>query len=157
MKVALIVLFIWTIIVVSIFGTVFDYYSAPFFSVGPSPNLYIVGINYVVDTWPKYCWIIIYTFVQAFVITVCGDSIYPWINAVVLNPQAGYITMSKPVAFMITNSMYLLFNLQSLLSTGIAYSQLGFSISMILGTTIGGCIVSGIRISKKEVKPIIPV
>jgi hypothetical protein len=81
MKLALASLIIWIVFVALIFGFVFDYFSSAFYSFGPSPNLYIVGINYKVDTWAKYGWISIYAFGQSFIVTLAGDSIYPWINA----------------------------------------------------------------------------
>lgn len=153
MQVALSVLIIWCIIVALVFGLIFDYFSSSFYSIGPSPTLYIIGINYYVDTWFKYLWFIIYTFTQSFIVTLAGDSIYPWINAVVLNPQAKHIEMSKKSAFCITNLMYLTFNIMTLFSTGISMSQLGFFISSTTGSMIAGAIISARCLMKKNVQP----
>lgn len=150
MKFALASLIVWIVFVALIFGFVFDYFQSAFYSFGPSPDLYIVGINYRVDTWPKYGWISIYTFGQSFIVTLAGDSIYPWINAVVLNPQAEHINMSKTSAFIITNTMYLTFNILTLFSTGMSLSQLGFFITSTAGTTIAGGIISYQRLQDKK-------
>ncbi len=152
MKVALSILIGWCLFVALVFGFVFDYFSSSFYSIGPSPTLYIIGINYYVDNWFKYSWFIVYVFTQSFIVTLAGDSIYPWINAVVLNPQAKHIEMSKQSAFCITNLMYLTFNVLTLFSTGISMSQLGFFISSTCGSMIAGAIISAKCLMKKEIK-----
>ena len=154
MKLALAILIGWSITIIIIFGVVFDYFSSSFYSFGPSPTLYIIGINYLVDTWPKYGWLSIYVFMQSFIVTLAGDSIYPWINAVVLNPQAEYIEIPKSTAFIITNTMYLTFNILTLFSTGISMSQLGFFLSSTCGSMIAGAIISGRCIMKKKIRQI---
>lgn len=151
MELALASLVCWVIFISVIFGTVFDYYQSSFFSFGPSPTLYIIGINYLVNTWPKYCWIVTYTFGQSFIVTFAGDNIYPWINAVILNKQAPEITMSKPKAMFITNTMYATFSILTLFSTGINMSQIGFFLSSFAGSTIAGLIQSWRCIKNKKV------
>jgi hypothetical protein len=151
MEAALACLVGWVVFVAVIFGTVFDYYKSSFFSFGPSPNLYILGINYLVDTWPKYCWIIGYTFGQSFIVTFAGDNIYPWINAVILNKQAPEIYISKTRAMIITNVMYSTFSILTLFSTGINMSQIGFFLASFIGSGIAGIIQSFRCIKNKKV------
>lgn len=152
MKIVLFCLYAWVVFVAIIFGTLFDYFSSEFYSFGPSPTLYIVGINFLVDTWPKYIWLCIYVMCQSFIISFAGDIIYPWINAVVLNTQATYIEIPKVEAFFIVNGMYLVFNLFTLFSIGISMSQLGFFICSTIGSTLAGAIISGKCIKKKVIK-----
>ncbi len=152
MKLALASLVAWLVFIALIFGFVFDYFESSFYSFGPSPTLNIIGINYLVDTWPKYGWLSVYVFSQSFIVTLAGDSIYPWINAVVLNPQAEFIEIPKINAFIITNMMYLTFNLLTLFSTGISMSQLGFFVSSTCGSMIAGMIISGKCIMNKRIK-----
>lgn len=151
MKFALALLVAWLIIVVIIFGSVFGYFSASFFAFGPSPALYIIGINYYVDTWPRYIWISTYITVQNFIITFAGDNIYPWINAVILNRQQPDITMPKIEAFAITNTMYATFAILGLFSTGITMTQVDFWLYGFASTTLAGMIQSYRCIKNKRV------
>lgn len=158
METALVVLVLWVVFVAIIFGTLFDYYASPFFEIGPTPTLYIVGINYLVDTWPKYLWIVGYSFGQAFIVTFAGDNIYPWINAVILNKQAPEITMSKTRAYIIANTMYNTFTALTLFSIGINMSQMGFFFASACGSGLAGAIQSWRCIKNKiVVLPILPI
>lgn len=152
-QVAITVLIIWSIIVPSIFGIAFGYFRSSFFSFGPSPTLYIIGINYPVATWPTYIWLSIFCVVQRSVTTFVGDTIFPWVSSVILNPDIPEIRISKLNALVVSNITPILFDFLALFNTGLALSQFDFWLYSFLGTTIIGLFNTAYMISKKTVEP----
>lgn len=148
-------LFGWAIIAAIILGTVFDFFSTSFFSFGPSPDLYTVGTNYNINTWGRYCIVSSFLVCQGFIITFAGDYMYPWINAVVLNPDVEVIRVPRVLAWVLTNNMYMTFTFLGLFSLGASMAQIDLFIYSNLASLTAGAIQSAIKISQKryEVKP----
>ena len=140
----------WVIIVVAIFVFQFDFLQTPFFSFGPSANLYTVGVNYNIDTWPRYFAISSYLICQGFIITFAGDYIYPWIDAVVLNPDVKTIRVPKLLSWILTNNMYFAFTLTSLFSLGASWAQIDLFVYSNASSLIAGAIQSAIKVSQKQ-------
>lgn len=149
-EIVLIILTLWLVFVSITFFGLLDFWQSSFFNFGPNDTLAIIGINYKINTWPRYVILSSYLFLQTFIITFCGDYIYPWINAVVLNPDIGNIKISKFRAWIITNSMYTLFMLFGLFSIGLTWSQFDFWLYSSISTFLAGSIQSWIRIRKKN-------
>lgn len=146
------VLIIWTVISGVVLGLVFDLFSTPFFSFGPSDNLYTIGINYNINSWSKYAFVSIFLVVQGFITNYIGDALFPWINSVVLNPDADEIKMPKVRAWFVTNNTYFLFVCLSLLSLGMSMSQFDLFVYSNAAGLAAGWIQSAIRLNAKIYK-----
>lgn len=143
----------WTAVSGIILGAVFDLFSTPFFSFGPNPELYTIGINYNIDTWSRYVFVSLFLILQGFITKYIGDCLFPWINSVVMNPDAGVMKMPKIRAWLITNNTYLMFVCLSLLSLGMAMSQIDLFIYTNIAGLTAGCVQSYIRIKVKKITP----
>lgn len=152
-KLFIVVLSVFTVWIAAsalVFGLVLDFYSSPYFNVGPSANLYILGSGICVDTWPKYCILLVYLMVNPFIAVYAGDTLYPWINAVVMNPDIKTIDISKPVAWIITNYMWGITSISYIFSIGLGMTQIDFYLASTFAVALSGFITSYVSLSGKE-------
>lgn len=140
----------WIAICATVFGLVLDFFDTPYFSFGPSSNLYILGLGVVIDTWLKYCLLILYAIVNPFISVYTGDTIYPWINSVVMNPDIKTIDIPKPVAWLVTNYMWTINALSYLFSIGLSMTQFDLFLATNVSAVISGAITSFIALSGKS-------
>lgn len=141
---------IWAIIAAIILGTCFGYFQTRFFRFGPSDDLFTVGASYNINTWSRYCAVSAFLICQGFIITFVGDCMYPWINAVVLNPDVTVIRMPKIRAWILTNNMYFLFTLLQIFGLGASMAQIDLFIYSNISSLIAGGLQSAIKLRQKE-------
>jgi len=90
-----------------------------------------------------------YTVANPFINVYVGDTIYPWINAVVMNPDIKTIDIPKPIAWLITNYMWIAFSLGNVFSIGASMTQFDFFLAAQVGSITSGMITSYSALSAK--------
>ena len=148
--VVLVIYTTWIAICATVFGLVLDFFDTPYFSFGPSSDLYILGLGVVIDTWLKYCLLMLYAIINPFISVYTGDTIYPWINSVVMNPDIKTIDMPKPVAWLVTNYMWTINALSYLFSIGLSMTQFDLFLATNVSAITSGAITSFIALSGKS-------
>lgn len=141
---------LWVALCALVFGLVFDFFASPYFNFGPSDSLYIIGLGIYINTWLKYWLLMTYTVANPFINVYVGDTIYPWINAVVMNPDIKKMDVSKPVAWLITNYMWIAFSLGNVFSIGVSMTQFDLFLASQVGSIASGMITSYLAIRSKN-------
>lgn len=144
----------WILVVGFILSFFFDFLNSTYFNFGPNPNLYLIGTNFLVDTWSKYLFYSFYLFIDSFIVVFVNESILPWINASILNQEAKMISNDKVQTFVFVNAMYIIMVFRALFSIGSSLTQIDFFIYINLGRLLAGSFTSGIAIYKKEYEKI---
>jgi len=146
----IIVYSLWMGIVSLVSIYLFDFFNTNYFRFGPSPDLYLLGTNVLIDTWTKYSFYSVYLCLDSFIVVFIGETILPWINASILNQDNKIITNNKINTFIFVNAMYILMVFRALFSIGAMLTQIDFFIYTNVGRLVAGSLTSGIAIYKKE-------
>jgi hypothetical protein len=141
---------LWIAICALVFGLALDFFASPYFSFGPSDSLYVIGLGLYINTWLKYWLLMSYSVASPFVGVYVGDTIYPWINSVVMNPDVKEMDVSKPIAWLITNYMWVLFALSNIFGIGVSMTQFDLFLAAQVGSITSGMITSYIAVSAKS-------
>lgn len=141
----------WVLICGLVFIFEFEFLRTPFFSFGPSSDLRIIGLGITVDTWTKYLLLVSYIFIDTFVRYYVADTVFPWINSVVMNPDIEEINVSKTFAWSVSNYTPLLFSINSLFNIGLTMSQFDFFLVSTISGVISGAITTLISVKAKRV------
>lgn len=136
----LIVAVLWKLIVITMWASLGVYKSA-YYRIGPSDTLRLAFTNVLIDTGAKYAALMCYIAVQCFVQVYSGDNVYPWINAVVMNPGVE-LHHDKWVAYGVTNFYWTLNCFNSVFFFAIGYSQVDFAVAIAVASSLAGMFTS---------------
>lgn len=130
----------WYVIVV-IMWVVLGMYKSSYYSFGPSDTLVLAFTNVPIDTQVKYWSLMAFIVVQCFVQVYSGDNVYPWINAVVMNP--GVAAPSDPrLAYVVANSYWSLNTLSTIFFFALGFAQVDFALAIAVTSSIAGWVTS---------------
>ncbi len=116
-------------------------YESPYYSFGPSENLVLAFVGIKIDTWGKYTGLVAYILCSCFMKVLSGDWVYPWINAVVMNPEV-HLAQSQSTAYFLTNYIWILNSAYNVFFFALIYSQVDLALFTILGSSVGGLVSS---------------
>jgi hypothetical protein len=114
---------LWSAVIV-VLGGVLGFFSSPFFRFGPSPTA--VFFSQPIDTWPRWCGIVVYTLVQQLVSTYALETISPWMMNQVQNRRVRTLRESEPMTLSIVSFWYLYMWISRVVSIQILLSQIDF-------------------------------
>lgn len=126
------------IFVYDVFGIYDKDNRSNYFRIGPSSDLVIIGLNITIDTWPEYILLAGYLISDSFIAVYVGDSIYPWINASIMNPDFHNIQMDKKQAWLIVNAFWLLNTVKYIFKIGMSMTQIDLFVYSNFGSTVAG-------------------
>jgi hypothetical protein len=113
----------WLGIVLTIFSHL-GMMQTSFMSIGPSESTFFMGIK--LDSWYKWSWVAVFTFLSTAVNDFVGDSVVPWIQNTIQDHKTRYIPYSKFTCWMITQCWAIYCNIMSIFSIYLLMSQVDF-------------------------------
>lgn len=131
---------IWKLIVVQLW-VYFGMYRSPYYRVGPSVDLYLAFVNVPIDNMWIYSWLMAYIIVQCMVQVYSGDNVYPWINAVVINPGVP-LEHNKREAYVLTNLYWSVNCFNSIFFFALGFSQVDFALAIAVSSAAAGMFTS---------------
>ncbi len=131
---------IWKIIVVVLWISL-GMFSSDYYRFGPSDTLMLAFVDIPINTWPKYMVIISYVIIDCLLKVVSGDFVYPWINAVVMNPSIT-IKQNKSTTYILTNYYWGLNSFNTIFFFALSMSQVDFALVGAISGIIAGMISS---------------
>ncbi len=131
---------VWQIGIV-ILWTYTGIYTSDYYSFGPSNNLMLAFVNIPINTWSKYIAILFYIIVNCSLKVVGGDFVYPWINAVVMNPEVPII-QDRFIVFLLTNYYWTINSFNDIFFFALTMSQVDLAIATAVSSSISGMVSS---------------
>ncbi len=116
-------------------------YKSEYYRFGPSNGLKLAFTNIVIDNWWKYNIIMVYLISNCIIKVISGDLVYPWINAVVMNPTVR-VGEDKRGIYGVVNYYWGINSVHNIFFFALSYSQVDFAVYIIIGSIIGGLISS---------------
>jgi hypothetical protein len=92
------VIWVWMIAVLAVF-TEMGLLKSDFVRFGPSPTTFYVGI--VLDTWPKWSAVAVFTGISSFMNDLAGESLEPFFLTVMRDHKTRYIPYSKATSVLL--------------------------------------------------------
>lgn len=139
---------IWLCMVIVLWISL-EMYKSSYYKFGPSDTMFLAFTNVAIDTWAKYTWLVIYIIFSCFMTVISGDWVYPWINAVVMNPDA-ILRTSKSSAYIIVNYFWIINSLYNIFFFALTYTQVDLALFTIFSSMIGGLLSSRFMIYNKN-------
>jgi len=139
---------IWILVVMALWVSL-GMYNSSYYKFGPSDTMILAFTNIAINTWPKYIGIVFYIIFSCFMTVISGDWVYPWINAVVMNPEATLQT-HKSYAYAVVNYFWFINSLYNIFFFALTYTQVDLALFTIGGSCIGGLISSYFIIFDKD-------
>ena len=115
----------WLVLVMGIFSHL-GVMQTQFMSFGPSPQTFFMGIR--LDSWYRWTWVAIFTFLSTAINDFVGDAVVPWIQNTVQDHKSRYIPYSKFTCWGITQCWSLYCCAMSVFSIYLLMSQIDFLI-----------------------------
>jgi hypothetical protein len=119
---------LWSAVIV-VLGGVLGFFNSPFFQFGPSETA--VFFSQPINTWPRWCGIVVYTLVQQLVSTYALETISPWMMNQVQNRRVRTLRESEPMTLSIVSFWYLYMWISRVVSIQILLSQIDFLILVL--------------------------
>ena len=119
------VLFLWLILVLSIFSHL-GIWNTNFMTMGPSEGTEFMNLK--LNTWYRWTWVAIFTFVSTTINDFAGDAIGPWINNTLQDHKTKYLPYSKLTCWCISEFWALYCSIMSIFSLFLMMSQIDFCI-----------------------------
>jgi hypothetical protein len=123
---------LWSAVIV-VLGGVLGLFDSPFFHFGPSESA--VFFAQPINTWPRWCGIVVYTLVQQLVSTYALETISPWMMNQVQNRRVRTLRESEPMTLSIVSFWYLYMWISRVVSIQILLSQIDFLL-LVLGVDL---------------------
>jgi hypothetical protein len=117
------ILMVWLSVVLYTFSHL-GLFKTHFMSFGPSSETYFMGV--VLDTWPKWAHVAIFTFISTAVNDFVGDSLVPFITNTIQDHKNKYLPYSKITCWAITQTLSIYSCSMSIFSIYLLLSQLDF-------------------------------
>lgn len=119
----------------------FKMYRSPYYTFGPSANLTLAFVNIPVDNWTLYIALMMYIVAQCIVQVYSGDLVYPWINAVVMNPGV-VIQHDRWTAWGLTNLYWTVNCFNTIFFFALGLSQVDFALAIAVASSATGLYTS---------------
>jgi hypothetical protein len=114
------VIWVWMIIVLAVF-TEMGLLKSDFVRFGPSPTCMYVGI--VLDTWPKWTAVAVFTAISSFMNDLAGESLEPFFLMVIRDHKTRYIPYSKGTSVLLNQGWSLYCSIMSVFGLYTYFAQ----------------------------------
>lgn len=115
----------WLVIVMGVFSHL-GVMQTQFMSFGPSPETFFMGL--CLDSWYRWTWVAIFTFLSTAINDFVGDAVVPWIQNTIQDHKSHYIPYSKFTCWGITQCWSMYCSAMSVFSIYLLMSQIDFLI-----------------------------
>lgn len=127
--------------VVLLLWTMLRMYKSSYYRFGPSDDLVLPFVDVQIDTVGKYALVMLYIIVQNVVVVISGDLVYPWINAVAMNPSVP-APRDRAAAYMVVNFFWTLNSFNEILFFFLSVVQVDFALAASLTNVACGFLTS---------------
>lgn len=128
-RVAAVVVTLWSLVVVAL-GVALGFFASPFFRFGPSETA--VFFSRPIDTWPRWCGIVVYVLVQQLVSTYSLETISPWMMNQLQNRRVRTLREREATSLTIVSVWYLYMWLSRVVSIQILLLQIDFLLLVLV-------------------------
>jgi len=121
---------VWTIICCAVFLNIMLIDESPFLAIGPNTKTRL--FNVPLDTWPKWWFVAVYTFVSTCIAAFASDSVAPFIVNTMQDHKTRYIPYTKSTCLLIIQVWTTYVVIMGTIGLFVALTQIDFLLIRLL-------------------------